>query len=56
VPEARVCRPLYEALKAHGFKVYAEPTIIGLAGARQMVACCKDPDGTLIEFKQFKGF
>lgn len=50
------CRPLYETLKAHGFKVYSEPTIIGLAGARQMVFCCEDPDGTVIEFMQFKGF
>jgi len=50
------CRPLYDTLKARGFRVYSEPTIIGLAGARQMVFCCEDPDGAVIEFMQFKGF
>jgi catechol 2,3-dioxygenase-like lactoylglutathione lyase family enzyme len=52
--KVRDCQPLYEALTAHGYKVYSPPTLIELAGVREYVFCCEDPDGTVIEFMQFQ--
>ena len=51
--KVRDCQALYEILLAHGCKMYSPPTLIELAGTHEIVFCCEDPDGTVIEFMQF---
>jgi len=46
------CFALYKALTAGGYDVYSEPGLIDMAGTRQYVFCCEDPDGVVIEFMQ----
>lgn len=51
--KVRDCNALYESLRAAGHRVYSPPTLIELAGSREYVFCCEDPDGVVIEFMQF---
>lgn len=53
--KVRDAQSLYETLTAHGYKTYSPPTLIELAGVREWVFCVEDPDGTVIEFMQFRG-
>ncbi len=57
---ARICfkvkdaRQAYEELKARGVEPFTEPHETGLGGTRQTFFCCTDPDGTVLEFMEFK--
>ncbi|HLG86602.1 MAG TPA: VOC family protein [Alphaproteobacteria bacterium] len=50
--KVRDCFALYDKLKTGGYDVYSEPGLIDMAGTRQYVFCCEDPDGVVIEFMQ----
>ncbi|HSB97321.1 MAG TPA: VOC family protein [Spongiibacteraceae bacterium] len=47
------CEKVYRRLLEHGFNSYTPPTRIELGGSYQIVFCCEDPDGTVIEFMEF---
>lgn len=47
------CEKIYRRLLEHGFESYTPPTRIELGGSYQIVFCCEDPDGTVIEFMEF---
>ncbi|SRR6266849_1348816 len=57
---ARICFKVkdawkaYEELKAKGVEPFTEPHETGLGGSRQVFFCCRDPDGTILEFMEFK--
>lgn len=51
--KVRDCEALYKRLVTGGYIVYSAPTLIELAGTREYVFCCEDPDGTVLEFMQF---
>ena len=50
--KVRDCFALHDKLKAGGYDVYSEPGLIDMAGTRQYVFCCEDPDAVVIEFMQ----
>lgn len=52
--KVRDAQALHDVLVAHGHVVYSPPTPIPLAGTLPLVFCCEDPDGTVIEFMQFR--
>jgi glyoxylase I family protein len=47
------CEIIYRKLQAAGIESYTPPTRIQLGGSYQIVFCCEDPDGTVIEFMSF---
>jgi glyoxylase I family protein len=47
------CQILHDRLVAAGHTVYSPPIRIEKGGTRQLVFCCEDPDGTVVEFMQF---
>jgi hypothetical protein len=47
------CETIYRSLLEAGFTSYTPPTRIELGGSYQIVFCCEDPDGTVIEFMEF---
>ena len=51
--KVRNCQDLHERLVAAGHTVYSTPTYLDMGGTRQLVFCCEDPDGTVVEFMQF---
>jgi catechol 2,3-dioxygenase-like lactoylglutathione lyase family enzyme len=51
--KVRSCDEVYRKLCAAGFESYTPPTRIELGGSYQVVFCCEDPDGTVIEFMEF---
>jgi glyoxylase I family protein len=51
--KVKSCDVVYQRLLAAGIESYTPPTRIELAGSYQVVFCCEDPDGTVIEFMQF---
>jgi len=57
---ARICFKVkdawqaYEELKTKGVEPFSEPRESGLGGTQQLVFCCRDPDGTVLEFMEFK--
>lgn len=53
--KVRDAQALYDTLTAHGYVTYSPPTLVELAGTREWVFCCEDPDGAVIEFMQFRG-
>ena len=51
--KVRDARDLHDRLSAAGHIVYSPPTPLDMGGTRQLVFCCEDPDGTVVEFMQF---
>ena len=51
--KVRDCRNLHDRLVAAGHTVYSPPIRIDMGGTYQLVFCCEDPDGTVVEFMQF---
>ncbi len=57
---ARICFKVkdawqaYKELKTRGVEPFTEPHETGLGGTRQTFFCCTDPDGTVLEFMEFK--
>jgi catechol 2,3-dioxygenase-like lactoylglutathione lyase family enzyme len=51
--KVRSCDEVYRKLCEAGFESYTPPTRIELGGSYQIVFCCEDPDGTVIEFMEF---
>lgn len=47
------CDAIYRRLCGAGFESYTPPTRIELGGSYQIVFCCEDPDGTVMEFMEF---
>jgi catechol 2,3-dioxygenase-like lactoylglutathione lyase family enzyme len=51
--KVKSCDEVYRTLCEAGIESYTPPTRIELGGSYQIVFCCEDPDGTVIEFMQF---
>jgi predicted enzyme related to lactoylglutathione lyase len=51
--KVKSCDVVYQRLLAAGIESYTPPTRIELGGSYQIVFCCEDPDGTVIEFMEF---
>lgn len=51
--KVKSCAAIYNALCSAGFEPYTPPTRIELGGSYQIVFCCEDPDGAVIEFMEF---
>lgn len=51
--KVRDCQALHDRLVAAGHVVYSAPALIAMGGTRQLVFCCEDPDGVVVEFMQF---
>lgn len=51
--KVKSCEKVYSRLLDAGFAAYTPPTRIELGGSYQIVFCCEDPDGTVIEFMEF---
>lgn len=51
--KVKSCETIYRDLLDAGFSSYTPPTRIELGGSYQIVFCCEDPDGTVIEFMEF---
>ena len=45
---------LHDRLTAAGHAVYSPPILLDMGGTRQLVFCCEDPDGIVVEFMQFQ--
>lgn len=51
--KVRDARDLHDHLIQAGHTVYGAPVHLDMGGTRQLVFCCEDPDGTVVEFMQF---
>lgn len=51
--KVKSCDVVYRKLLEAGIESYTPPTRIELGGSHQIVFCCEDPDGTVIEFMEF---
>ena len=51
--KVRDCQVLHDRLTAAGHVVYGAPVLFDMGGTRQLVFCCEDPDGIVVEFMQF---
>ena len=51
--KVRDCQDLHDHLSAAGHAVYSPPILLEMGGTRQLVFCCEDPDGIVVEFMQF---
>ena len=51
--KVRGAQDLHDRLTGAGHTVYSPPIRIEMGGTYQLVFCCEDPDGTVVEFMQF---
>ena len=51
--KVRDCQDLHDRLTVAGHVVYGAPVLLDMGGTRQLIFCCEDPDGIVVEFMQF---